>query len=390
MDVFLGVFIAIISIFLVLTLRSLTTFFHEMGHAIPALLFTKGDVIVFIGTYQDLSGSFSLRIGRLHIYFRLNLFNWEIGLCSYKKPRLVWQELLITLGGPIASLLIAIPLFSLVLTQNFSDIPLTIVLIFVVAAAIDFFVNIYPSSKAIQMHNGVTTYNDGYQIYLLLGRLSLPKHFFEIEENFKNRDYQKVIADCEELIIEKQHKRAIYELLAKAYVKEKKYDDAIYTYKRLRSHLKFKYQNYREMGNIYRQKNNYEEALKHFNYCLHIDYKDAEVLVDKAYLSIQQGEYDTAIADLDAAIFYSPEAENAYLNRGLAQIRLRNYKEAHADLMVFESMNTTNPLLPYYVGMLHEKQHRYDKALESYKKAKAMKIENIGIDYLIATMEEQL
>ena len=66
MDYIYGILLGIIWISGIIFMRSITTFFHEMGHAIPALLFTqKEKVNVFVGTYGDISNSLQLNFGRL-------------------------------------------------------------------------------------------------------------------------------------------------------------------------------------------------------------------------------------------------------------------------------------------------------------------------------------
>jgi len=52
-------------ILLVLLTRPLTVIFHELGHAIPAILLTKEKVTVYIGSYGDPKKSLRIKIGLL-------------------------------------------------------------------------------------------------------------------------------------------------------------------------------------------------------------------------------------------------------------------------------------------------------------------------------------
>jgi len=64
-------------------LRPLTTFIHEMGHAIPSLLYTKGIVTIYVGSYGDPDKSIHFTVGRLKVYFKYNPLLWDSGLCGY-------------------------------------------------------------------------------------------------------------------------------------------------------------------------------------------------------------------------------------------------------------------------------------------------------------------
>ena len=83
MAVLTGILYAIGAILFILCIRPITTFFHEMGHALPALMFSREAVTVYIGSYGDVSRSQKFTFGRLTIYFRFNLFAWDLGLWAY-------------------------------------------------------------------------------------------------------------------------------------------------------------------------------------------------------------------------------------------------------------------------------------------------------------------
>ena len=101
-----GILIAVLAIGVILMTRSITTLIHELGHAIPSLFFTKEEVIICVGSYENLTKSQGIKLGRLKVFFTLNLFNWNSGLCLHKGVTSFFQKFLIILGGPLASLLI--------------------------------------------------------------------------------------------------------------------------------------------------------------------------------------------------------------------------------------------------------------------------------------------
>ena len=180
MGILLGIAISICSIFLIVLLRSFTTLFHELGHAIPALLFTKGRVIVYVGSYGDISKSLELHLGRLSIYFKINLFDWKVGLCKSEPILIVWKDVITTLAGPLASLLIAIPLTYIASTYPLEIHWILLIAVFAVSAFVDFIFNIIPVSRPLQLHNGSVAYNDGYHLRYLISRFSLSEIYLKM------------------------------------------------------------------------------------------------------------------------------------------------------------------------------------------------------------------
>ena len=81
MSVITGILLALLFIAAILLIRSVTTLFHELGHALPALWFTQGPVIVHVGSYGNLNGSLQIPLGRLKIFLKFNPLAWNLGLC---------------------------------------------------------------------------------------------------------------------------------------------------------------------------------------------------------------------------------------------------------------------------------------------------------------------
>jgi hypothetical protein len=90
--------------------RAITVLFHELGHAIPALIFTKEKVNVFIGTYGDVKKSRHLALGKkLSIYFKLNPLKWSKGMAQYTGHNLsLFKRLTIMSLGSLNSLFLAL------------------------------------------------------------------------------------------------------------------------------------------------------------------------------------------------------------------------------------------------------------------------------------------
>lgn len=98
----------ILSIFLLfLVIIPIITFIHELGHAIPALLFTKEKVLIRLGKRKNTKASKNLKISRLTIEF--SSFSPITGFTFWDDSKMNINQLLITyLGGPLISLLLAL------------------------------------------------------------------------------------------------------------------------------------------------------------------------------------------------------------------------------------------------------------------------------------------
>lgn len=143
--------------------RVFTTVVHEMGHALVGLLFLSGNFDVYIGSYGDPEKGKHFKIGRIHFHFIYDPFSLAQGVfVSPEQDTSHFKNFLITLGGPLASLITA-GLYSCIIA--FFPIPEVVIIVFTVligSSVLDFWYNIKPSTTPIVLHNEKIVYNDGY------------------------------------------------------------------------------------------------------------------------------------------------------------------------------------------------------------------------------------
>lgn len=86
------------------------TFLHELGHALPALLFDKGKIEMYVGSYGDKKASYYFRAGRLYVYMSKYYINWAFyGCCISEKNTRDWGKyFFITLNGVAFSAVLTI------------------------------------------------------------------------------------------------------------------------------------------------------------------------------------------------------------------------------------------------------------------------------------------
>ena len=141
MNFFGGMALAIGWILLFPLMRLVITFLHEMGHAIPALFTTKGDVHVYIGSYHDISHAIAITFGRLKIFFSFNIFDWKLGMCTHDKPREFWHQAIVILGGPTISLILVVLTIWAINHYQLSEGYIILATGFLILAIVDFFIN---------------------------------------------------------------------------------------------------------------------------------------------------------------------------------------------------------------------------------------------------------
>ena len=391
MEILLGIGIAILGIFLVTAIKLSTTLFHELGHAIPALIFTKKKVDVYVGSYGDLSKSIKINLRRLHIYLRWNIFDWKIGMCRQEEPvTSYWKNVIILFGGPIASLLISIPLILNYETIESNSLLTFITLVFIASSIYDFFINMVPFSSPIKMHDGAIAYCDGYALYSLTQRKFAPKVYFAFEKMYLEKKYEEIIDLGTEQIKENTKQRFVYDFVIEAMINLDMHDEALDIYFELNNNLNLKEIDYYEIGKIYKNLGNYSEALDYLNHYRYKNYSDPNLLNEIASLHLKLGQNKEALKTLNALLSIDQLHLSGYLSRSLALIRLNEFDLALLDLQFVKRADQNNPQLYFNLGLIDEQLNKDEEALINYKKAKELKFEHHGLDYKIETLETAL
>jgi tetratricopeptide (TPR) repeat protein len=104
------------------------------------------------------------------------------------------------------------------------------------------------------------------------------------------------------------------------------------------------------------------------------EYEVVATYVNRGILKLRRGRVDEAIADFDTAIRHDPDEPEAYLNKGMATLRLPNGWEQA--LPLFDTAiekQTRRPAIAYYGrGVAHELGGEIKLAYLDYKQASAI------------------
>ena len=155
-------------LFFAVCMHMLTTFIHEMGHAIPALIYSREKVRVYIGSYGDPKNSYQFKWGRIHFFMKFNSFEWGHGMCVYRPEKNnKMQSAIITLGGPLISLLFAFTALFIVIQFDLDKATWFILLLVCFSSFWDFVINMIPTKNPIKLFTGEEIQSDGYVLMKL-------------------------------------------------------------------------------------------------------------------------------------------------------------------------------------------------------------------------------
>lgn len=388
--VFVGILIGIIGILVVLSARSITTFFHELGHAIPSLLFTNDRVDVYVGSYGDISKSWQLDIGRLRFYLTYKVWGWDLGMCVSKGAEYYVQQMIIVLAGPFMSLASAAILLYALIALDSAPLWKGLFLIFFLSTIWDFFVNIIPSKNPIQLHDGTITYNDGAQIVRLWQEQNMPDVYFEGLKAKAAKDFEQAIADFEATINLIGPKKVVKEQLLSSLIAAGKYESALEFFIEQYGNNRLSPSQYLLIGDLYLKVQQYENALKAYSAYLYIVYSDDAVICKKGLALLYLGEFNLAINEFDIALRINDENALAYAYRGRAYLALRLWGKAEEDLEKAVALDVDLPEAQLFRGMYLEEIREFSEALESYTRAKTLGVDYHGIDFLIASVQQSI
>ena len=383
-----GIFIAILAILVVLLTRSITTLIHELGHAIPSLLFTKEEVIICVGSYENLNKSRGIKLGRLRAFFTLNAFNWNSGLCLHQGVTTFLQRFLIIVGGPLASLLVGLSMIYVIKSGRIAESYVVVFVFLLVSALWDFISNIIPQSKPLVTHNGNIVYNDGYQLQQLLEQRQLPLHQQKALELSRLNKHQEVLQVLQPDFPNQLKQAKVQEAYVTALLATKQTTDAEEVFYRFFGEKDLTSADWGLIGAIKFEQKQYDDALEAYKRAVYLDFKNPLLLHQKAWCYFHLGAYRQAIQIFTSSLMHQPAFYNAFIDRAYAYIKLGELPLAAQDLEQALTIKQDNAKTYFYLGLLKKEEKKNKEALGYLLKAEKMGFEHYGLDYYIAEVSQ--
>lgn len=358
---------------LLVTTRNLTILLHEIGHAIPALIFTKGPINIYIGSYGNPENGLKIHLKRVIFFFKYDAFQWNAGLCCPEDATESWiKNFLIILGGPLMSLIIALTSFYLTFsTKEPSFFNLCTFFLFF-SSAIDFYFNIEPNARPIKLHNGSIVFNDGYQLMTLFGIRKVYNELMIVSELFNSGDRISASDKIQNLLNEYPENESVLRMAVSISFHTDQFTDTISHYQKLETLGLNKAEDYTFWGVAHAQIKEYETGLNYLDKALELSPDNMLVVQNKGYTYLQQGKYELAIEHFDKTLSKEPENAYALSNRGLAKTEFGEQEEGLKEMKEALRLDENQGYVHRNLGIYYFERESYKKALEYFEKAKSL------------------
>lgn len=376
---------------LVLIARPLTVFFHEFGHAIPAILLTKQKVTIYVGSYGDPRRSVKLNTRMIEVYFRYNPFSWRLGLCiPTAKSISLNRQIIYTLTGPLTSLIIAAVACYFTFRYDLHGFLKLFLIVFLGSAFLDLLVNLIPNRTPIRLYDGTVTYNDGYNLKLLFYYKSLPKEYSEAATQYNEEHFAQAATLFEKILLMGVKDDTVYRYAINSHLQNKNYEDA----KRLSEEFaltdKMTSDDFYSMALAYSQLGLHEKAMETYDKSLQMNPENQSSLNNKGYTLNLLNRFEEAIHFFDKAIEIDKGSAYSYNNRGLSKIKIGNDEDGLRDINHSLELDKNNSYAYRNLGIYHLDKGEADQALQLFTKAKELDKSTHMIDELIAEAQRQI
>lgn len=385
----MGYFLVIILFVTFLALLALITrpflvLFHELGHAIPAILMTRQSVSIYIGSYGDSKKSLHVSIGLLTIWFKYNPFSWGPGLCITSAKQIpINQQIIYILTGPLASFIIAILACYFTFSYDLHGFLKLFLITFLVVSIFDLFVNLIPSTKPIKLYDGGLTYNDGYLLKQLFHYKSHAKAFDQAIELYDQHKFAESSIAFNNILKSGFKDENVFRLTISSFFKVQNYEQAIKIFEEFILLEKMNSDDFACAGLLYSKTNQHDKGLEFYDKSLALNPCDKYSLNNKGFTLNLLDKFDDAILLFDQAIEIDNTFANFFSNRGLAKIKIGKTEEGLEEIYHSLKLDENNSYGYRNLGIYHLDKGDYSNALGLFKKAKELDSTTYMIDELI-------
>jgi tetratricopeptide (TPR) repeat protein len=351
--------------------RLLTTFFHELGHAIPALIFTKEKVDLYLGSYGD-DTSRRIALGkRFTIFFYLNPLKLNHGMVRHSGCQLITlKRFLITLSGPLISFLLAISALWVVFSFNLNGFLKLFSIGFLLSAVFDLR-NLYPSNNLIKLHDGTYAYCDGYNLARLIRYREQNELLNKGTDLYNKSDFRGAF-EVLEGIRERFTDDYVFSIMISSYLQ-------CYEYEKARAYLNGHLNNFIlsrlsadslcDVGMVESFSDNDEQALYYYNSALKIDNDHIIARCNRGYTYNLLQRFREAEKDFTKVLSIDPNYAYAYSNRAYTKLKTGRLAHAMEDIQQSLTLDENNSYAHRNLGIYYLETGDHHKAVTQFKKA---------------------
>lgn len=320
----------------------LNVLLHELGHAIPILLWSEKKTSIYIGSFGDPQKSLRLPFGRLILYLTYNPFLWFRGMCQPGERLSVPKTIIYTAMGPLVSLLITGMCYLLLKTVGPNHNQTVLLVTLMVIGGMLTLSSSIPNNKLLPTFSGGIAKNDATQIIRLWKTRTMPSEYWEATNKLGQKDYAAAAALLEEVIRQGHGNAELYRLvsgthlMAGEYVRAKELMDLIRRDYRVRLEDEINEAVYMAMIGRHRQ------AVALNGKLLELHFNNFLLLNNMGYSLIAIGEAKKALTYVDRGIELAPRFVHLYCNRGWAKMEMGQWEEGLADARYAQKLDDKN------------------------------------------------
>lgn len=364
--------------------RPLTVVLHELGHAIPFILFTRTRTTIYVGSYGDPNGSLHFRIGLLEVWFKYNPLLWRMGLCvSATEQIAVNKRIVATLMGPVTSFLFATAVIIPAFVFEVQDWAKFLLCMLFASAMLDLEQNLRYSETVIQLYDGTTTHTDGYTLRQLLTHKRQSRVSQRIEQLYSKNQFTAVVKAVLALKNPSDHFAHLYSIAAYCALCLKDYDQTLALLDTLSRLGSLRAEEYAYRGVAWFEKGEFLEAEHAFQQCINRDPLQVQALFHLGNTCMVLDKYSEAIPIFDRFLAAKPQDALAYCSRGLAKSKIGMKAEGFNDIYDALRIDPNNAYAYRNLGIYHLDQGEADQALQHFLKAREINPATQGLDQLI-------
>ena len=123
-----------------------------------------------------------------------------------------------------------------------------------------------------------------------------------------------------------------------------------------------------EAGIVYEQQNDYDNAIKNYNESLMIN-EDSDAFQNLGVCYLKKGMPEEAYQNFIKAVILNPNKYTIYNNLGAVLEKLGNYESAIQMLNIGLKLNPNNVIGHYNLGVALDKKGDFEKAIKNYERA---------------------
>ena len=350
----------------VLIARPFTVLFHELGHAIPAILLTKQKATIYIGSYGDPKKSIKINLGVLSIFFRYNPFAWRLGLCVPSvKTVSINKQIVYTLAGPVASLIIATIACYFTFAYDLHGFLKLFLIVFLGSAFLDLLVNLIPNETPIKLYDGSITYSDGYSLKQLFYYKRLPKEYSEAADLYNEQKFADAAVLFEKLLTDIKDEN-IYRLSISSYLQDKNYEKAKKLSEAFALTSKMNSDDLSNIALSYSQLGFHEEALKLYDKSLQLNPDNKYSLNNKGYTLNLMDNFEEGIPSLTKPLSLTKILLIPTTIEVLRKLKLRHKDEGLQDINHSFEIDPNNSYGYRNLGIYHFDKGEFGEALQLF------------------------